>query len=108
IGAGLVARKAAALGLNRKGEELLNYPLPVGVQPQPVEPIVAGNITTHLPGQWLLPGADGSIHIIAADGKLIDSFNYGAALHGLATVEIDGKPVLLISTANGLEAWKVE
>ena len=29
-------------------------------------------------------------------------------LQGLATVQIDGQPVLIISSADGLEAWKVE
>ena len=63
-----------------------------------------------LPGparQWLLPGSDGSIHVLAADGTPIDRFNYGEQVTGLATVEIDGKPVLLISSANGVEryAW---
>jgi hypothetical protein len=61
-----------------------------------------------LPGQWILPGPDGSIHFIAADGKPLDKFNYGAALQGLATVEIDGRPVLVVASANGVEAWKVE
>jgi hypothetical protein len=59
-------------------------------------------------GQWLLPGADGSIHILSADGRLFDKFNYGAALQGLATVEINGQPVLVVASANGLEAWRVE
>ena len=44
----------------------------------------------------------------AADGTLIDRFNYGEQVNGLATVEIDGKPVLLISSANGVEALRVE
>ena len=64
-----------------------------------------------LPGaarQWLLPGSDGSIHVLAADGTLIDRFNYGEQVNGLATVEIDGKPVLLISSANGVEALRAE
>ena len=58
--------------------------------------------------QWLLPGTDGSIHILGADGKLLDSFNYGAELAGLATAELDGNPLLIVSTQDGLEAWKVE
>lgn len=111
IWCGLSAQKLGeniALGLNLKGEELWNYTLPVGVQPQPIEPIIAGKITRAGPGQWILPGPDGSIHFIAADGKPLDSFNYGAVLQGLATLEIDGQPALIIASPNGLEAWKVE
>ena len=86
----LTARKLGdnlALGINLKGEELWNYPLPEGVPAQStaIEPIIAGKVTAGGSGQWLLPGADGSIHIVAADGKLVDRFNYGAVLTGLAT-----------------------
>ncbi|OHB73634.1 MAG: hypothetical protein A2V70_04720 [Planctomycetes bacterium RBG_13_63_9] len=97
-----------AVGLNLQGEELWDYPLPAGIHPQPIEPVVAGRLTPGGPGQWLLPGADGSIHVIAADGKPLDRFNYGATLAGLATIEIDGQAVLVVSSSNGLEAWRVE
>lgn len=108
---GLAARKLGenvALGFNLKGEEFWKFDLPVGVQQQPIEPIIAGKISREGPGQWIIPGPDGSINIIDADGKLLDSFNYGAVLQGIATVEIDGKPALVVATPNGLEAWKVE
>ena len=59
-------------------------------------------------GQWLLAGCDGSIHVLGADGKLIDKFNYGAEICGLAAVEIDGKPALVVATPGGVEAWRVE
>ncbi len=97
-----------AVGLSLGGEDLWNYPLPPGVQPQPIEPIIPGRITRDGPGQWILPGPDGSIHFISADGKPFDKFNSGVTLQGLATVEIDGQPALVISSAEGLEAWKVE
>jgi thiol-disulfide isomerase/thioredoxin len=97
-----------AVGLSLDGKELWNYPLPLGVQPQPIEPVIPGRITRERPGQWILPGPDGSIHFIAADGKPLDQFNSGVVLQGLATVEIDGQPALVIASANGLEAWKVE
>ena len=65
-----------ALGLNPKGEVLWKYALPSGTQ-QPVEPIVVGRLLPGTARQWLLPGSDGSIHVLAADGTLIDRFNYG-------------------------------
>jgi hypothetical protein len=97
-----------AVGFSTKGEELWSYKLPHGVQQQPIEPIIAGKMTREGPGQWILPGPDGSIHFVSADGKPWDKFNYGVALCGLATVEIDGRPVLVVASPNGLEAWKVE
>jgi len=97
-----------AVGLNLEGEELWHYDLPSGVQPQPVEPIVSGRIAPVDEDQWLLPGSDGSIHVIAADGKLLDRFNYGAVIGGLATAEHDGRTLLIVSSPSGLEGWRVE
>lgn len=97
-----------AVGFSRKGAEVWSYPVPQGVQPQPIELIVPGKVTSEGAGQWLLPGPDGSIHILSVDGGLLDKFNYGTTLHGLATVSIEGQPVLIVASANGLEAWKVE
>ncbi len=97
-----------AIGLSLDGKELWTYPLPAGVQPQPIEPIIPGKLTRSGPGQWILPGPDGSIHVVSADGKPWDKFNSGLILQGLATVEIAGQPVLVVSSGNGLEAWKVE
>ena len=97
-----------AVGVSLQGEQLWTHTLPVGVQQQPVEPIVAGRLAPVGSGQWLLPGADGSIQIISPDGELLDQFNYGAVLGGLATVELNGRPVLVVSSPNGLEAMSVK
>jgi thiol-disulfide isomerase/thioredoxin len=108
---GLTASRAGknlAVGFSLRGELFWQYVLPDGVQPRPIEPIVAGQIHREGPGQWILPGTDGSIQFLSADGKLLDTFNYGAALQGLATIQIDGQAVLVVSSANGLEAWKVQ
>lgn len=97
-----------ALGLDLRGKELWSYELPPGHPNMPVEQIVAGRLTSTPGGQWLLPSADGSIHILRPDGHLSDSFNYGAALSGLATVEWNGRPVLLVATADTVEALEVQ
>ena len=57
-------------------------------------PFYNGTPVTLSGGQWLLPAADGSIQILRPDGHLSDSFNYGAALSGLATVEWNGRETL--------------
>jgi hypothetical protein len=90
------------------GAALWRYSLPIGLQPQPIEPVIAGRLARDGRGVWLLPGPDGSIHILSPDGHVIDHFNYGVPLQGLATVEIDGRPALVIATATALEAWRVE
>ncbi|MEE8451554.1 MAG: redoxin domain-containing protein [Thermoguttaceae bacterium] len=97
-----------AIGFTLDGEELWRYPLPRGVHRQPVEQIVAGRLSMVGSGQWLLPAADGSIHIIGSDGTPLDKFNYGAVISGLATAQLDGQPLLIVSSTEGLQAWKVE
>lgn len=100
-----------ALGLalgGRRASTLWTHRLPDGVNRQPVEPIVPGRLSADGPGVWLLPGADGSIHIVSAAGELLDRFNYGAALQGLATTRIDGQPALVVCTDEGVAAWTVE
>ena len=66
-----------AIGLSLKGDELWNYRLPEGLPAGPIELIVPGKLTRDGPGVWLLPAPDGSIHIISADGRPLDKFNYG-------------------------------
>jgi cytochrome c biogenesis protein CcmG/thiol:disulfide interchange protein DsbE len=107
---GLTAKQLGvyvALGIDLRGKELWSYDLPPGQPGVPIEQIIPGQVTTAPPGQWLLPAADGSIHILTAEGRLLDQFNYGAVLCGLATTQIAGKPVLLVATAQGLEALEV-
>jgi len=97
-----------AAGFNLQGDQLWTCTLANGVQRQPIEPIIVGRLAPVAQRQWLLPGPDGSIHIVTAEGKQLDRFNYGAVLCGLATIELDGRPVLIVSSASGLEAWRVE
>jgi len=98
-----------AVGLTLPAQELWSYELPKGVHDNSlVEPVSKGSLSGEAPGQWLLAAADGSIHIIAADGKPVDRFNYGATLRGLATAGWDGRHVLLVSSPDGLEALQVK
>jgi thiol-disulfide isomerase/thioredoxin len=97
-----------AVGFDLDGKELWSHPMPRGMHQHQVEAITPGRLLADQPGQWLLAGADGSIRIVDADGKLIDSFAYGATLTGLATASWDGKQVLLVATTNGVDAWQVE
>ncbi len=106
--AGLKPGENLAVGLDPTGKEVFSYQLPEGIHERPIEQIIPGRLTRDGPGCWLLPGPDGSIHILTAAGKPLDDFHYGASLAGLATTEINGAAALIISSSNGLEAWKVE
>jgi len=99
---------AVGVGVGVQGGELWTYPLPKGAFEWSPEQIVAGNVLGDGPGQWLLPGPDGSIHVLAADGTPIDQFNCGASLGGLATLVADGRPLLVVATTSLLEAWEVQ
>jgi len=100
--------RSIAVGLDLEGRELWNYPLPLGVHERQIEEVVPGRLFPGAVGQWLLPGGDGSIHVLSPDGKRIDQFSYGARLTGLATAEQDGRGVLIVATEKSLEAWRVE
>ena len=96
-----------ALGLDRQGKIVWEYPLPAGVRNTPCEVMVAGRLNLGGAGQWLLTGPDGSIHLVAADGQVIDNFYYGQELTGIGTAQIDGQSLLLVATAHELTAWRV-
>jgi thiol-disulfide isomerase/thioredoxin len=98
----------SAVGLSHTGDVLWTYDLPVGAHPNAALEMVATGPLDGDVGQWVLAGADGSIHIIAIDGKLIDQFNVGAAISGLAAPTIDGRGTLVVATDGGVDAWHVE
>jgi peroxiredoxin len=82
------------------------HPLP-GQKGTLVEPVVAGRLVGE-EAHWIVPAGDASIHFVAADGKLLDRFNYGSAIHGLAAAQIGGKNVLIVAGEKKVEAWSVE
>jgi thiol-disulfide isomerase/thioredoxin len=98
--------KRVAIGLDFAGNETWHYQMPDGVQQHQIEAIVPARLPGG-DGGWLLPGADGSIHLLTKNGQLVDRFNYGAALAGLAIAATDAGPLLLVSSVDGLTAWKV-
>ena len=98
-----------ALGLSPRGDELWRYDLPDGEHPHSdFEMVATGDLLGSGEGQWVIAGADGSIHILSIDGGLIDRFNYGAAPSGMALANLDGRPALLVSTEKSVEAWQFE
>ena len=101
-------RDITAVGLTVGGEELWSYPMPKGVHSQQIESVTSGRLLPQGPGQWILASADGTIHILSAGGKLVDSFAYGKELTGLAAATWQDKRVLLVDTTEGLDAWQVE
>ncbi len=107
---GLVITNSAqedAIGIGLDGSELWTYTLPAGVHEEPIEPIQSGRLLDEPGAQWILAAADGSVHILNSQGQLLDRFATGKRLCGLAATQIDGEPVLILSTNEGVEAWAV-
>lgn len=100
-----------AVGFDGTGRELWNYPLPAGVQPVPQmqnEMVGGGRVFDDGPGAWVFAGADGSIHLVAPDGKPIDQFATGEAIHGIALGTLDGHATLFISDAKSVTAFRLQ
>ncbi len=102
-----------AVGLGPDLGEVWRQPLPPGVHIRPIQPITSSHVfraadqSPDMAGEWWLAGPDGSIHVISADGKFRDQFDYGAALTGIAATTLDNRPVLLVATEKEVVAWEI-
>jgi hypothetical protein len=96
----------AAVGLSPSGEALWTYDLPIGAHANAaLEMVSAGHLGSS--GKWVLAGSDGSVHILNANGQLIDQFHVGTAISGLSVAKIDGIGALVVATDQGVDAWRV-
>ncbi|HUT89135.1 MAG TPA: redoxin domain-containing protein [Thermoguttaceae bacterium] len=100
--------KLEAIGFDLEGKKLWSYALPRGIHEHQIEAVTSGKLLPDQPDQWLLAAADGTIHILDAEGGPIDVFAYGKVLTGVGAAQWDGKRVLLVATPEGLDAWQVE
>ncbi|HEY2411254.1 MAG TPA: hypothetical protein VGI40_03380 [Pirellulaceae bacterium] len=96
-----------AVGLSDELSEKWNYPLPLGVHQNPIEPVAASKVLSGHQGEFWIAGPDGSVHLITADGQLFDSFFTGLPLTGIAATKIGEKAVLLLSSGDRVAAWEV-
>lgn len=96
-----------AVALDESGAPLWEYDLPEGEHIEPIERVTPARLPGGEAG-WLLPGADGSIHLLAHAGGPRDRFNYGSELAGLASAWIDGQSVLVVSSKDGVAAWRLK
>ncbi|MEJ5340953.1 MAG: redoxin domain-containing protein [Thermogutta sp.] len=96
-----------AFGFNLAGDELWKYTLPKGMVQYPVEQIVHGRVVPGNTEQWILVGADGSLHILDKAGQFVDRFNVGELITGVAVAQHEGVPVLVVATPRQVIAWSV-
>ena len=96
----------SAIGFDAEGEVSWRYELPSADYLHQVPPIHVMQLPGHGLG-WLLVAADGSLHWLNDEGKLIDRCDYGAPLTGIATGVTNGSPWLGIATDKELTAWQI-
>ncbi len=96
------------VALTSAGTLLWAYDLPVGAQTNPALEMITHGKLDGANDSWVVAGADGSVNILASDGKLLDRFCVGAAIQGLAVGEINGRGALLVATEQGVDAWQLE
>ncbi|MEM9658592.1 MAG: hypothetical protein AAF961_09555, partial [Planctomycetota bacterium] len=89
------------------GDVVAEYSLPKGEYGTAVERIQAVTLPGARPA-WMIAAADGSLHWLDAEGAPIDRFAIGAEITGAAMTETGDAAILLVSTAEGLTAWRVE
>lgn len=97
-----------AFGFDLSGNELWHYTLPKGMSQYPIQQVVWGRLLPNKAGQWVMAGADGSVHILDAKGQPVDQFNVGALLTGIAVGQHAGKPALVVATPDTVTAWTLE
>ncbi len=96
-----------AVSFTLSSEVLWRHPLPFGIHQVPLEPVSEGPVRGTPPAQWIIATADGGIHWLDLDGQLVDSFTYGKQLRGVAVTEWGQGPILLVSTSDGVTAWRI-
>ncbi|MEK6233349.1 MAG: hypothetical protein N2C14_01410, partial [Planctomycetales bacterium] len=89
-------RGDVVVGFDLQGREQWKYPLPERLH-DPPQPIVFGRIAGVPQGVWLIAGRGGSLHLLSAEGKPLDRFEYGAHIGGMALAQIGSRTLLIVS-----------
>jgi thiol-disulfide isomerase/thioredoxin/outer membrane lipoprotein-sorting protein len=83
-----------------------SYELPSGEYPGLIPPILTIGQSAY-DTYRVVAGPDGSLHFVDLHGKLVDRFDYGKPIAGLAAVPSAEGTILLISAGDSLTAWRI-
>jgi hypothetical protein len=97
-----------AVGLDPNFLEVWSYPLPAALYRHQVDFPISVQLLDDAGFQWLLAGADGSIHVVSDDAEFSDHFNFGQHLAGLAAARLADRSILLVATVNRLSALQIQ
>jgi hypothetical protein len=89
-----------------KGQVAWSYELPAGEYHGPIPPIQRIDNSAY-DRYRIVAGPDGSLHFVDHGGKLIDRFDYGDSISGLAARVTEKGPFLWVSAGNRLTAWRI-
>ncbi len=99
-----------AVGFDTLGAVAWEYPLPLGEYAEQLPRIQNIALPAYegadSKNAWLIVAADGSLHWLSETGKLIDRFDYGEILTGVAMRTFGDQTLLLVATAKNLTAWQ--
>ena len=100
-----------AVGFDVTGAVAWEYPLPAGEYVEPLPRIQSVAMPSYEGAKskraWLIVAANGSLHWLSEAGKLIDRFDYGEILTGVAMRPVGEQKLLFVSTAQNVTAWQV-
>lgn len=102
-----VGGQYTAVGFDQLGEVAWEYPLPKGDYVESLTRIQSV-LMPDGSAAWLVAASDGSMHWLDESGELLDRFDYGQILTGLAMHSVGDQTLLFVSTASGLTAWNVD
>ncbi len=94
------------VGFTLSGKMLWSYELPPGTPHPSLVPILAARLLGPK-RHWIAVGPDASVHLVSAQGKLLDRFNYGQPIQGIAVLPDKPYPLLVIASPSGLRAYEV-
>lgn len=95
------------IGITEAWQPIWKYPLPSGLYRHQIDWPQSMDLPNIGP-TWLIPGADGSVHFVGADGKFTDSFYTGEHLRGIAGLRLDDRLLLILATDGKLTAHEIE
>ena len=96
-----------AVGLDRELKQVWQYQLPAGTFSTDLRFVQSADLLGDGGGQWLVAAADGTLHIVSADGEFADQFATGRQLSGFTAGRHGTDAVLFLADKKSVTAWRV-
>jgi hypothetical protein len=86
-----------------------HLPLPDGIHRDgPVEPIAWADLLGTPRRQWIVAATDGSVVLAWADGRVVDRYQHGEPITGVAGYRSAGEAFILVATPTRLESLRLD